>query len=86
MSGIVISGALGPGYDTILTPDAVEFVAHLARAYTPRVEELLSRRAQVQARFDAGGKPQFPPETQFVREGDWKVCFCPVTAKVTISI
>eukprot|EP00884_Botryococcus_braunii_P015576 jgi/Botrbrau1/2701/Bobra.0203s0044.2 len=77
MSGVVICGALGAGYDTVLTPEAVEFVAHLARAYTPRVEELLARRAQVQARFDAGEKPQFPPETQFVRQGDWKVAPLP---------
>jgi malate synthase len=73
MAGVDILGVSRPGYETILTPEAVAFVAHFARAYTPRVEELLARREQVQARYDAGEKPKFPPETRHVRQGGWKV-------------
>ena len=39
---------------------------HPPRCYTPRVEELLRRRAEVQARYDAGERPRFLPETQKV--------------------
>lgn len=37
-----------------------------ARCYTPRVEELLQRRRERQARFDAGAKPDWLPETKHV--------------------
>lgn len=36
------------------------------RCYTPRVEELLQRRRERQARFDAGVKPDWLPETKHV--------------------
>lgn len=35
--------------------------------------ELLQRRADRQARFDAGEKPHFLEETRHVREGTWRV-------------
>lgn len=38
-----------------------------------RVEELLARRRAVQARYDAGEKPSFLPDTSFVRESEWTV-------------
>jgi malate synthase len=41
------------------------------------VEELLARRREVQARYDAGAKPDFLPETQHVREGSWRVAPLP---------
>ncbi|GAB4816176.1 hypothetical protein N2152v2_003222 [Parachlorella kessleri] len=72
-SGVEIFGKMKPEYNTILTKDALEFVAKLARKYTDRVSELLERRRQVQARRDAGEKPDFLPETKHIREGDWKV-------------
>lgn len=45
--------------------------------YAPRVEELLARRREVQARYDAGAKPDFLPETRHVREGSWRVAPLP---------
>ena len=56
---------------------ALEFVADLVRTFGPRVNELLARRAQVQARLDAGERPDFLPETRAVREGDWTVAPLP---------
>jgi malate synthase len=73
LRGVSITGQLSPEYETILTPEALSFVAHLARMYTPRVNELLARRKAVQARLDAGERPRFLPETRRIREGDWKV-------------
>ncbi len=64
-------------YDEVLTPEALALVATLHRAFEPRRRELLARRAEVQARLDAGWLPDFLPETRDVREGDWKVAPIP---------
>lgn len=57
----------------ILTPDALNFVAALVRAFGPRREELLQRREQRQAEIDAGKLPDFLPETEQIRQGDWTI-------------
>ena len=71
---------LPPEYQTILTPEALAFLAHLARCHGSKVEDLLARRQTVQARFDAGAQPEFLPQTRHVREGDWQVCTAAVPA------
>jgi malate synthase len=71
--GIEIRGAVRPEWTTILTPDAVRFVATLTRRFNPTRKELLARREARQARLDAGENPDFLPETQAVRDGDWQV-------------
>jgi malate synthase len=58
----------------VLTPEAREFVAGLQRRFGARRDELLARRAQRRA----SGKPlAFLPETQQVREADWRVAPAP---------
>ena len=69
--GIEITGRITPEYAQILTAEAVAFAAKLQRAFGPRRGELLARRAQRQAEFDAGRMPDFLPETRAVREGHW---------------
>ena len=71
--GIEVRGAVRPEWTTILTPDAVRFVATLTRRFNPTRKELLARREARQARLDAGENPDFLPETQAVRDGDWQV-------------
>ena len=44
-----------------------------ARCHGSKIEGLLAKREVVQARYDAGAKPDFLPETRHVREGDWQV-------------
>src|SRR4051795_5011338 len=63
--------------DRILTPPAVSFVEDLTRRFRPRIDELLERRRTVQARFNAGARPDFLPETAAVRKGDGKVASTP---------
>lgn len=46
--------------------DALDFLAKLSRKYSGRVTQLLERRREQQARFDAGEKPVFLPETKKV--------------------
>ncbi len=71
--GVEIRGPLLDRFAEVLTPDALAFVARLHREFNPTRERLLQRRAERQARFDAGELPDFLPETTPVREGDWKV-------------
>jgi malate synthase len=65
------------GYEAVLTEEALAFVALLAREFTPRVEEVLARRRERQARFDAGERPDFLAETADVRESNWMVAPLP---------
>jgi malate synthase len=61
----------------VLTTEALELVAELEREFGGRREELLSARAERQARIAAGELPDFLPETRSVREGDWRVAPVP---------
>jgi malate synthase len=74
---VAILADVSPEYAAILTPDALSFLAMLAREYTPRVSELLEARRERQARFDAGERPDFLAETASVRSGDWRVAPLP---------
>lgn len=65
--GIGIRGAVRPEWTTILTPDAVRFVATLTRRFNPTRKELLALREARQARLDAGENPDFLPETRHSR-------------------
>jgi malate synthase len=75
--GIVVRGAMRPGYEKVLTPEAVAFVAELERKFGPERRCLLARRADIQSRLDAGWKPDFLPETKAIREADWRVAPIP---------
>src|SRR6185503_14552590 len=75
--GMTISGAIQPGFETILTPEALAFVADLHRTFEPRRRELLAARVERTARLDAGERPDFLASTRHIREGDWKVAPLP---------
>jgi malate synthase len=61
----------------VLTPEALAFLAELHRRFDGRRLELLARREERQARFDAGEAPDFLAETREVRESDWRVAPIP---------
>src|SRR5437867_11889793 len=63
--------------DEILTSEAREFVARLARGFEPRRRELLRARADRQQDFDAGAFPTFLGSTAQVRDADWRVAPIP---------
>jgi malate synthase len=75
--GVEIQAPLLPGFDTILTPPALAFVAKLHRAFEPRRQALLAARVERAARLDAGERPDFLPQTAAIRAGDWKVAPLP---------
>ena len=75
--GVSIDGIIQPGFEKVLTKEAVAFIADLQRRFNPRREELLAARAGRQQRLDAGEKPDFLPETAQIRESDWTVAPLP---------
>ena len=76
-AGIDIVGRMRPDYAEILTPQALAFVAKLARKFEGRRRELLAARRKRQADFDAGKLPDFLPTTRDIRESEWTVAPVP---------
>ncbi|MGO9171642.1 MAG: malate synthase A [Rhodomicrobium sp.] len=76
-AGVQISGTLKPGYERVLTADALQFVADMARRFEPQRLRLMAAREERQAAWDAGALPDFLPGTRAIREGDWKVAPIP---------
>ncbi len=72
-SGVEIKGPVKPGYEQVLTRDALGFIASLARTFEPRRQQLMDIRAARQKALDAGALPDFLPETGEIRSGDWKI-------------
>ncbi|MDQ2744303.1 MAG: malate synthase A [Chloroflexota bacterium] len=70
-AGVEVTGPLSQEYAEILTPEALAFIAGLAREFEPRRRELLRRRQEVQARIDEGWTPDFPVDTAGVRHDAW---------------
>jgi malate synthase len=75
--GVEIRGSIRAGYEKILSPAAIGFVAELERKFGAERKRLLARRAEIQAKLDQGWKPDFLPETRAVRESDWTVAPIP---------
>ncbi|WP_029005956.1 malate synthase A [Azorhizobium doebereinerae] len=76
-TGVVITGALGPRYEEVLTSEALAFVAELHRSFDATRRDLLARRTARQARFDAGELPDFLPETASIRDAEWTIAPLP---------
>jgi len=77
MAGVQITGRFRPGFETILTPEALAFVVGLERKFGAERRRLLDLRVARQARLDAGEKPDFLPETKAIRDADWTVAPLP---------
>jgi malate synthase len=75
--GVVIRGPVRPGDEYILTPEALTFAADLERRFGAERRRLLARRAEQQARLDAGWTPDFLAETREIREREWQVAPIP---------
>jgi malate synthase len=72
-AGVRLAGAAPAGAERVLAPEALAFAAELERTFREGRTALLAERRVVQARLDAGWRPDFLPETQAVREADWRV-------------
>ena len=76
-AGMEIKGEIAPGYEKVLTPEALALVAKLSRAFEPRRQELLAMRAARARRLDEGERPDFLAETAHIRNGDWTIAPIP---------
>ena len=63
MKDIRILGNSSPEFDEILSDEATDFVASLAREFSPRVAQLLAMRIERQSAIDAGQMPDFLAST-----------------------
>ena len=75
--GIELRGYVLPEWEVVLTPEALRFIASLERTFGARRRELLSRRIEVQRRYDAGEVPRFLRETVGIRNSEWTVAKIP---------
>jgi malate synthase len=75
--GIQLPGPMPHLFDRILSREAVDFVAHLARRFERRRRELMAMRADRQALLDQGKLYDFLPGTSGIRQGEWTVAPVP---------
>jgi malate synthase len=75
--GLQMLAPVSPAQREILTPASLEFFCQLQREFNPRRLELLHQRTVRQQAIDGGEWPAFLPETQSVRESDWRVAPVP---------
>jgi malate synthase len=77
-SGLEVIGPPVPGSDDVLTPEALEFLAGLERAFRDERARLLDLRADRQAAIDGGAELGFPESTAVIREDrSWRVAETP---------
>ncbi|HZP11395.1 MAG TPA: malate synthase A [Nevskiaceae bacterium] len=75
--GVEILAPIRPGYEKILTPAALEFVAKLVRKHGKRRAELLELRRERQQPIDKGRMPGFLKETASIRKAKWQIAGIP---------
>ena len=75
--GVEVTGPPVPGWERVLTPPALAFLADLQRRYGRARESLLAARAGRQEAIDLGARLTFPPETSEIRLSDWRIADTP---------
>ncbi|KAJ1659305.1 Malate synthase, glyoxysomal [Dispira simplex] len=71
--GVTVLAPVDASQGTILTEEALQFLATLHRAFNSTRLDLMERRRVRQQEIDAGKMPDFLPETAHVRNNDtWK--------------
>ena len=78
VSDLRLSAPVSEAQKEILSDEALSFFATLQKEFNPRRLDLLKRRAAYQSRLDNGELPDFPPETDSIRQADWKVAAVPL--------
>jgi malate synthase len=77
VAGVEILAPLDDAARRMLTPEALDLVARLDRAFEGRRRELLAAREDRQRRILAGERPDFLAATRAIREQDWTVAPIP---------
>jgi malate synthase len=76
-AGLTVEAPLNPGFEQILSSEALGFLEELSRRFAPRIQEALAQRAQRLERLARGEALDFLPETASVRAGEWSVAPLP---------
>ena len=77
VEGIEVKGAVTEAGSQILTPEALNLLAKLARNFEDTRQKLLQRRTLRQQEIDSGKFPDFLEETAGIRQREWKVAPIP---------
>ncbi len=77
LKGVQVSPISSELASEILPDDALQFVIDLETRFGSRRRELLMARIKRQQRLDAGERPDFLPQTEGIREGEWTVSSIP---------
>ncbi len=72
-----LAAPLLPGDEQVLSPGALSFIASLHQEFSNRRFLLLEARKKKQRSLDQGHLPDFLPETNYIREGQWEVAPIP---------
>jgi malate synthase len=73
VSGVEILGPVSADAKSILTNEAITFLASLHRTFNTTRKQLLKRRQLRQQQIDAGVMLDFLPETKYIRDDDtWR--------------
>src|SRR5438445_10966730 len=75
--GVDIRGPVEGRVQSILTPEALAFLAMLHRAFDASRKSLLEERMKRWEDLRRGSTLDFLPETRPVREGEWRVASVP---------
>ncbi|QOR67458.1 malate synthase A [Cytobacillus suaedae] len=76
-SGIQILGRMTDQYKEILTPGALVLIKKLERKFGESRRQLLNARVERQKQIEQGILPDFLPETEHIRKGEWTVAPLP---------
>ncbi|MEW8370154.1 MAG: malate synthase A [Candidatus Thiodiazotropha sp.] len=68
-----VTGPMEQGFETILSREALHFVAELERNFGGRRRELLKLRTERQERLNRGELPDFLERTSGIRQSEWRV-------------
>jgi len=75
--GVEIRGPIKPGFERVLSREALAFIVGLQRRFGAERERLLALRVERQKRLDSGEKPDLLPDTRAIRDADWTVAPLP---------
>src|SRR5579884_2619529 len=76
-SSVELQGATEPGFEDVLTPEALDFLTHLEREFGPRRRELLEARIERRKRLREGEALDFLDANEEIRDSDWSVAPAP---------
>jgi malate synthase len=76
-ANLQLLGPIEAGFEEVLTPEALEFLAELEREFGGRRRDLLAARQERRKRLRAGEDLDFLPDTAEIRSSTWTVADVP---------